>query len=62
MTGVQTCALPILRAALAHLHFDVIKFQPHVAESGESKLYLGKRIGLDLLRGHRTVRSLIEAA
>ena len=51
-----------MRAALAHLHFDVIKFQPHVAESGESKLYLGKRIGLDLLRGHRTVWSLIEAA
>ena len=51
-----------MRAALAQLHFDVIKFQPHPSGGGESKLYLGKRIGQDLLRGHRTVRSLIEAA
>jgi GNAT superfamily N-acetyltransferase len=51
-----------MRAALDHLHFDVIKFLPHPEAVAESKVYLGKRIGTDLLRKHRTERSLVEAA
>jgi len=50
-----------MRAALDHLHFDILKLVPQ-ADVGQSKVYLGKRIGTDLLGKHRTVRSFVEAA
>ncbi len=51
-----------MRAALDHLRFDVIKFQPNRADNRESKVYLSKRIGSDVLRAHQTLRSVVEAA
>jgi GNAT superfamily N-acetyltransferase len=51
-----------MRAALDHLHFDIVKFQPHPSDTGQSKVYLSKRIGMELLRQHRTERSVVEAA
>ncbi len=33
-----------MRGALTHLHFDVIQHEPHPIHSGESKVYLSKRL------------------
>lgn len=51
-----------MRATLDSLNFDVIKFQRHLYDNGESKVYMGKRIAADVLRGHQTTRSVTEAA
>jgi GNAT superfamily N-acetyltransferase len=51
-----------MRATLARMQFDVIKFEPHRTDNGESKVYLSKQLGLDTLRGHLTSRSVVDAA
>jgi GNAT superfamily N-acetyltransferase len=51
-----------MRATLDHLHFDVIKFQRHLRDNGESKVYLGKKIAAEVLNQHQTTRSVVEAA
>ncbi len=51
-----------MRATLDHLNFDVIKFQRHLRDNGESKLYLSKKLAADVLKQHQTTRSVVEAA
>jgi hypothetical protein len=50
-----------MRAALAHLQFNVIRFRTNSADVAESKVYLSKRIGPEILREHQTQRSVAEA-
>jgi len=50
-----------MRSTLDHLQFNVVKLQPNLDDHRESKLYLSKRIGTELLRTHQTNR-LIESA
>ncbi len=49
-----------MRAALDHLRFDILKFQPNPIDNRESKVYLGKRIGSSVLRDHLTARTVTE--
>ena len=51
-----------MRATLDHLNFDVIKFQRHLRDNRESKVYLSKKLAADVLRRHQTTRSVFEAA
>ena len=51
-----------MRATLDRMRFDVIKFEPHLTDNGQSKMYLSKQLGLDTLRQHLTSRSVVEAA
>ncbi len=51
-----------MRGTLDHLNFDVIKFQRHLHDNRESKVYMSKKIGAEVLRQHQTVRSVTEAA
>ena len=51
-----------MRATLDHLNFDVIKFQRHLRDNRESKVYLSKRIAAEVLNQHQTSRSVVEAA
>src|SRR5262245_3629702 len=51
-----------MRATLDHLRYDVIKFQPHRADNRESKVFMSKQIGAEVLRQHQTTRSVVEAA
>lgn len=51
-----------MRATLDHLRFDVIKFEPHLADIRESKVYLSKQLGVDTLKHHQTSRSVVDAA
>jgi GNAT superfamily N-acetyltransferase len=51
-----------MRATLDHLNFDVIKFTRHLRDNRESKVYLSKKIGAEVLNQHQTTRSVVEAA
>jgi GNAT superfamily N-acetyltransferase len=51
-----------MRATLDHLNFDVIKFQRHLKDNRDSKLYLSKKIGAEVLNQHQTSRSVVDAA
>jgi hypothetical protein len=47
-----------MRAALAQLHYHVVRFVPSPTSSGESKVFLSKRLGQHVLDTHRSRRSL----
>ena len=47
-----------MRSALAQLQFDVIRFV-HTRENGESKVFLGKRLGQHVIDTHRSRRSIV---
>jgi GNAT superfamily N-acetyltransferase len=51
-----------MRATLDHLSFDVIKFHRHLRDNRESKVYLSKKIGSEVLKQHQTSRSVVDAA
>ena len=51
-----------MRATLDHLNFDVVKFQRHLRDNRESKVYLSKKIGAEVLNQHQTSRSVVQAA
>jgi hypothetical protein len=51
-----------MRATMDHLRFDVIKFEGHRTDKGQSKVYLSKQLGVDVLNDHRTSRNVVEAA
>ena len=47
-----------MRSTLAQLRFDVVRFVPHPADTGESKVFLRKRLGQHVLDAHRSRRSV----
>ena len=51
-----------MRSTLDHLQFNVVKLQPNLDDHRESKLYLSKRIGTELLRTHQTERMIESGA
>src|SRR6266704_14722 len=51
-----------MRATLDHPNFDVIKFQRHLRDNRESKVYLSKKIAAEVLKQHQTTRSVVDAA
>ena len=48
-----------MRAVLAQLHFNVVKHEPHVTDTAESKVYLSKLLPAELARRHRSVRTVV---
>ena len=50
-----------MRAVLAQLQFNVVKFEPHDRDGAESKVYLAKPLPAELLRDHRSVRTVVQA-
>jgi hypothetical protein len=48
-----------MRGTLAQLQFDVIRFVPHPVDSGESKVFLRKRLGQHVIDAHRSRRSVV---
>lgn len=51
-----------MRAVLAQLQFNVVKFEPHAADNAESKVYLAKHLPAEIVRDHRSVRTVVHAA
>jgi GNAT superfamily N-acetyltransferase len=47
-----------MRGTLDHLHFDVVKYEPH-PDNRESKVYLGKKLGREVLDTHRSMRRVV---
>ena len=47
-----------MRAALDHLRFDVVQYEQH-PDNRESKVYLSKKLGPDLLDTHRSMRTVV---
>ena len=47
-----------MRGTLDHLRFDVVKYEPH-PDNRESKVYLSKKLGPDLLDSHRSMRTVV---
>jgi hypothetical protein len=50
-----------MRATLDNLQFDVVKYERREDDIGESKVYLGKRLGPHVLDRHRSVRTVVQA-
>jgi hypothetical protein len=50
-----------MRAVLAQLQFNVVKFERHETDGAESKVYLGKPLPADLVRDHRSIRTVVQA-
>ena len=51
-----------MRGTLDHLEFNVVKFEPSLANNRESKVYLSKRLGLEVLDRHRSKRSVVQGS
>ena len=47
-----------MRGTLDHLEFNVVKFEPS-ADNRESKVYLSKLLGLEVVDRHRSKRSIV---
>ena len=50
-----------MRGTLDHLEFNVVKFEPYATDNRESKVYLSKRLGLEVVDRHRSKRSVVHA-
>jgi hypothetical protein len=49
-----------MRATLANLHFDVIRYVPNPIENLEAKLFVSKQLGPHVLDLHRSSRTRLE--
>jgi hypothetical protein len=49
-----------MRSTLTQLQFDVVKFEPHPEVTAESKVYLSKLLSAEMVRGHRSLRSVVQ--
>ena len=49
------------RQVLSQLQFNVVKFEPNGRDNSESKVYLGKPLPAELVRDHRSVRTVVVA-
>jgi hypothetical protein len=49
-----------MRGTLDSLKYDVVKFEPHGADNRESKVYVSKQLGADVLRAHRSRRKVVQ--
>jgi hypothetical protein len=49
-----------MRATLDQLEFNVIKLEPDSDDPSESKVYLSKRLGREVVDRHRSAREIIQ--
>jgi hypothetical protein len=47
-----------MRGTLDHLRFEVVKYERHAADNGESKVYLSKKLVPEILDRHRSAKAL----
>ena len=50
-----------MRGTLDHLRFEVVKYERNAVDNAESKVYLSKKILPDVIRGHRSARTVVQA-
>ena len=49
------------QGTLDHLEFNVVKFEPDDDDNTGSKVYLSKKLGLEVVDRHRSKRSVVHA-
>jgi hypothetical protein len=50
-----------MRGTLDHLRFEVVKYERHAADNAESKVYLSKKLVPEILRRHRSSKTVVQA-
>jgi hypothetical protein len=50
-----------MRGTLDHLRFEVVKYERQAADNAESKVYLSKKLLPEILRRHRSARTVVQA-
>ena len=50
-----------MRGTLDQLEFDVVKYEVNRADNRESKVYLSKQLTSDVVRSHRSLRTVVHA-
>jgi len=51
-----------MRGTLDHLRFEVVKYERSAADNAESKVYLSKKILPEMLRKHRSARTVVQVS
>jgi GNAT superfamily N-acetyltransferase len=49
-----------MRGTLDHLRFQVVKYERHDGDNAESKVYLSKRLQAEMIRSHRSARTVVQ--
>jgi hypothetical protein len=49
-----------MRGTLDHLRFEVVKYERNTADNAESKVYLSKRLHPELVRKHRSAKTVVQ--
>ena len=49
-----------MRGTLDHLRFEVVKYERHLTDNAESKVYLSKKLMAEMLHGHRSARTVVQ--
>ena len=49
-----------MRGTLDHLCFEVVKYERHEADNAESKVYLSKKLMAEMIRTHRSARTVVQ--
>jgi hypothetical protein len=50
-----------MRGTLDHLRFEVVKYERHPADNAESKVYLSKKLLPEIVRKHRSAKTVVQA-
>jgi hypothetical protein len=50
-----------MRGTLDHLRFEVVKYERNASDNAESKVYLSKKLLPEILRRHRSARTVVQA-
>jgi GNAT superfamily N-acetyltransferase len=49
-----------MRGTLDHLRFQVVKYERNESDNAESKVYLSKRLQAEMIRTHRSARTVVQ--
>jgi hypothetical protein len=49
-----------MRGTLDHLRFEVVKYEREPSNNAESKVYLSKKLEADIVRTHRSARTVVQ--
>ena len=50
-----------MRGTLDHLRFEVIKYERNPVDNAESKVYLSKKVAIEVLDRHRSAKTVVQA-
>jgi hypothetical protein len=49
-----------MRGTLDHLRFEVAKYERHRSDNAESKVYLSKKLGAEMISSHRSAKTVVQ--